>query len=308
MNAPPPGAAPRAGSAPQGAAPSADATRLSRGVAFMLASGAVVAGMEAGVRGVGQTLHPFLIVFWREVASVLILLPLWLAAGRPTIARRRLPLHALRGVLNGLAIAAWYYALRETPLAEATAIAFTAILFAVLASRVVLGERVGPLRWAAIATGLAGALVIVGPRFDLAGAARFGALVALGSAALFGASMLVAKLTMRGEGSIVSALVLAVGMGTVALCLALPHWAWPARGDVPFLLAFGVANVGGQVFFLEALRSADASVIVPLDVMRLVFALVLGAVVYAEWPAASGLFGAVLVAASSVAVVLVGRR
>lgn len=288
--------------------PPAPRQRLVRGVLFMLGSAALVAAMEAAVRGVSQTLHPFIIMFWREVASVAILLPLWLAAGRPGIPRRRMPLHAVRAVLNGFAIASWYYALRETPLAEASAIVFTSILFAVAGSALMLGERVRAAQWAAIAVGFVGALMIVGPRFDLAGAARFGALVALGSAALFGASMLVGKLTVRGEGSIVSALSLAVGMAAVAFGLALPQWAWPTWADVPFLIAFGFCNVGGQVFFLEALRSAPSSVVIPLDVTRLVFALIFGAALYAEWPGPLALAGAVLVGASSVAVVLGARR
>lgn len=275
-----------------------------RGASLMLASGAVVSAMEAGVRGVSQTLHPFVIVFWREALSAFVLVAIWSAAGRPLVARRRLPLHAFRALLNGLAILAWYFALRETPLAEATALIFTSILFAVAASGVVLGERVRIVQWLAIATGLAGTALIVGPRFDLDGSERFGALVALGSAALFGAAMLTAKLTMRADGSVVSALLLALGMGVVALVAALPVWQWPAASDVPVLAAFALCNIAGQMLFLEALRAADATVIIPLDVTRLVFALAFGALFYAEWPTATGLLGAGLIAASAVAAVL----
>lgn len=279
--------------------------RTLRGVAFMIASGAVVAGMEAAVRGVSQTLHPFVIVFWRELFSTALLLPLWFAAGGPRVRRARLPLHALRAVLNGFAILAWYLALRETPLAEATAIVFTAVLFSALASGPVLGERVSAVQWAAIAAGFGGALLIVGPRFELAeGAGRFGALIALGSAALFGASMLAGKLQAREDGSIVSALLLAIGMCLVAAFVAIPVWAWPAAGDLRWLALFAACNVLGQVFFLEALRSADASVIIPLDVTRLLWALGFGAVFYAEWPAPPAFAGAALIAVSAVAVVL----
>lgn len=279
-----------------------------RGTAFMLASGAVVAGMEAAVRGVSQTLHPFVIVFWREAFSVLLLLPLWFAAGRPPVRRRRLPLHGLRALLNGCAILTWYLALRAMPLAEATAIIFTAILFAAMASGPVLGERVSPLQWAAISAGLGGTALIAGPRFDPAAGNAFGALVALASAALFGASMLVAKLQARGDGSAASALLLALGMGALAGVLAAPVWVWPTASDFRWIALFGACNVLGQVFFLEALRSADASVVIPLDVMRLVWALGFGALLYGEWPAPLSLLGAFLVAGSAILVVLGAPR
>lgn len=283
----------------------APSRRTLRGVAFMLASGAVVAGMEAAVRGVSQTLHPFVIVFWREVFSTLLLLPLWLAAGRPLVRRSRLPLHGLRALLNGFAILTWYLALRQTPLAEATALIFTAVLFAAAFSGPVLGERVSPVQWTAIAAGLGGAALIVGPGFDLRGGApSLGAFIALGSAALFGASMLVAKLQARGDGSIVSALLLAIGMGILAAAMAVPVWAWPTAADLRWLMLFGVCNVLGQVFFMEGMRSADASVIIPLDVTRLVWALMFGAVFFAEWPPVQAFAGAALIAGSALAVVL----
>ncbi|MDF2997114.1 MAG: rane protein [Xanthobacteraceae bacterium] len=291
------------------------------GAAFMLASGLVVAFMEAAVRGVSQTLHPFVLVFWREFFSVLLLLPLWVIAGRPRVERRRLPLHALRSILNGGAILVWYLALRSLPLAEATALGFTAILFAAMGSRAVLGERVFPLQWIAIAAGLGGAALIVGPGMGsgagsgtdsgsgLAGAGEaFGAAAALGSAVLFAGSMLVAKLQSRGDGSAVSALLLAIGMGALAGLLAVPVWAWPSPQDFGWLGLFAVCNVLGQVFFLEAMRRASAAVVIPLDVSRLVWALMFGAAMYAEWPAPPALIGAVLIGASAVLVVLGARR
>ncbi|MBB3769585.1 drug/metabolite transporter (DMT)-like permease [Angulomicrobium tetraedrale] len=288
------------------------------GAGFMLASGLVVSFMEAAVRGVSQTLHPFILVFWRELFSVALLLPLWSLAGRPRVARARLPLHALRALLNGGAILTWYLALRSLPLAEATALGFTAILFAAMGSRAVLGERVFPLQWIAIAVGLGGALLVIGPQvalelvggqaFALGDARSFGAAAALGSAVLFAASMLVAKLQSRGDGSAVSALLLAIGMGALAGLLAVPLWTWPSASDFAWLGFFAVCNVFGQVFFLEAMRRASAAVVIPLDVFRLVWALVFGVAIYAEWPTPPALIGAMLIAGSAILVVFGARR
>lgn len=274
----------------------------------MVASGAVVAAMEAAVRGLSQTLHPFAIVFWRELLSVLILLPIWRLAGAPRVPRQRLPLHGLRALLNGSAILAWYLALRALPLAEATALGFTTVLFAALASGTVLGERVSPLQWIAIAAGLGGVGLIVGPRLDPGAGSAAGLAAALGSAILFAASMLVAKLQARRDGSAVGALLLALGMGALAGLLAAPVWVWPTAADFGWLAAFAFCNVLGQLFFLEAMRRADAATVIPLDVVRLAWALVFGAVFYAEWPALPALLGGLLVAASAVLVVVGGRR
>lgn len=281
--------------------------RTARGVAFMLASCAVVAGMEAIVHGVSQTLHPFVIVFWREVFSVVLLLPLWFAVGRPVVRRFRLRLHGLRALLNGFAILAWYFALRSTPLAEATAIGFAAVLFSAAASGPVLGERVSLKCWAAILAGLCGVALVVGPRLELADTSdAAGALAAVVSAALFGGSMVVAKLQTQEDGSIVSALLLAIGMGLVAGLVALPVRAWPNASEFGWLALFAVCNVAGQVFFLEAMRSAAATVVVPLDLTRLVWALAFGAVLYADWPPLQAVAGAALIGGSALVTIRIG--
>ena len=101
------------------------------------------------------------VLFWRQFPTVL-LIPAWLALSGQ-IARlktRRLPIHARRAVLGTIGMAFTFGAPLLLPLAESTALGFTSAVFAVILSALLLQERVGPVRWLAVALGLAGVLII----------------------------------------------------------------------------------------------------------------------------------------------------
>ena len=138
-----------------------------RGVLWMVASCACFALMATMVRRASFDVHPVEIVFFRYLFGLLFLAPWLLRAGLAPLRTRRLGMHLFRALAGMGVVLTWFTAVSLMPLAEATALAFTAPLFATLGAALFLGESVRLRRWSAIAIGFAGA---AGPRqFGLPG-------------------------------------------------------------------------------------------------------------------------------------------
>ena len=144
--------------------PAAHATESRRAGWLMLASVAVFSLMDAGLKTLATQYPPFQVAALRGGSSLPLLLAWALAtAGPRALLRVRWPLHLLRGVLGIAMMASFVYALRTLPLSTAYTIFFVAPLLITALSVPILGERVGPRRWAAIAVGLLGVLVVLRP-------------------------------------------------------------------------------------------------------------------------------------------------
>ena len=126
--------------------------------------------MHVTVRHMSASLHPFELAFFRNFLALLFLTVPLVRFGTTALRTRSAWLHLLRGSLTTCSMLAFFTALSITPLAQVTALAFTAPLFATVLAILFLGEVVRMRRWLAIAIGFAGTLVILRPgvaAFDL---------------------------------------------------------------------------------------------------------------------------------------------
>jgi drug/metabolite transporter (DMT)-like permease len=191
-----------------------------------------------------------------------------------------------------LAFAALYF----LPLAESTTIGFAAPLFAVMLSALVLGEKVGIYRWGAVALGLVGVLVVMRPEgshLPLAGLA-----LALMSAFGSGLVSITIRQISRSEGT--QTIVLWFTLGSMAvLALFMPFFAQSHDASAWLvLIALGTVGGFGQICLTGALRYAPVAVVVPFDYVQLVWAVLLGWLVFADQPATTTWIGAAIIAAS----------
>ena len=261
------------------------------------AGGAALAAFDAViVRALAGGVHPFVIGFFRAAFGALAVLPLVIR--RPQVLRTGFPLsqHALRAGLKLVAMVAFFAAFSRGALTDVTAIAFTSPVFVVLGAALVLGERLGPLRIAALLLGLAGALVIVGPSPE-----GFGAGLSLSMAfALSGAVMqaviqLMLKSMSAGDSTatlVVWNLLLTVPL---ALLLALPVWTMPDAGQLGLLALQGVLGAACMALMTHAFSLADASIIAPLDFLRLPLVALLAYAFFAEIARPATLIGGALI-------------
>jgi drug/metabolite transporter (DMT)-like permease len=249
----------------------------------------------------GEPLPGFMVSAGRFVFAWMALVPvvLWMRPGfRGAVWR----FHVGRAVSGWATVTCVFTAAALMPLADATAISFLNPLIAMVLAIPLLGERVGPWRWAAAAVAVIGAVVLIRPGMD---AFQPAALIAL-AAAVFGAvevifvKLLTGGATRAGEPP-VRILFINNSIGAVvALVAASTVWVWPSPQQWALLAGLGVVMVAGQSLFLQAMKRGDASFVMPFFYATLVFAAAYDAVVFAEIPAALSVLGAGLIVGGAV--------
>ena len=271
-----------------------------RGILWMLLCALILACANVLVRPLGRHLHPFQIVFFGVLVSALFMTPWMLRHGLGGFRTPRPGVFATLTVGGVIATVCWYWALTVAPLAEATAISFSAPLLVVALASIVLRERVGLDRWLAVGTGFAGTLIIVRPGLvpiDFAMALVLAATAAMASVYL---------VTKMLAGVAPASQILAYNTFTqvvLVLPLALLTWRPVDPELIPMIVGQGVLMFFGRMTFVKALAHADASVVMPLDFARLPFIALLAWLAFAEMPDLWTVAGAVLIVGAAIFVV-----
>jgi Predicted membrane protein len=263
----------------------------------MLASSASFALMMALVRLVSDSIHPLEAAFFRNFFGLVFLAPWLMTTGIGVLNAGRFPIHLLRAGFGLGAMVLLFTALSRLPLAEATALTFTAPLFATVGAAVVLRERVRLRRWAAACVGLLGALIVLRPGASMIDPASF---IALGAAVLIAAAMLSIKSLSKTEHPNAIVLIMGLLMTPVSLVPAAFFWTWPSLETWGWLLLMGLAATIGQVCLTRAFAAAEASAVLPLDFSRLVFVALLGYALFDEVPDLWTWVGAAVIVAANV--------
>lgn len=250
-----------------------------RGILWMLLQAACMAATMAGVRKLSTHMPIFEIIFFRTVIGLAIQLPWLTGIGLAAFRPPALGLVTLRSVFVLAAMVLWFIALAAMPISDAVALQFTLPLFAILGAGLILRETVGARRWVAAAAGFAGALVIIRPGLVEVNPM---VLVVLASAVCVATVQLMTK---RLAGRVPGA-VLVFHMNLLILPIAViavvPVWVMPDVWDIPWLLAVGVFGNVAHIFLMRAMQAADASLVAPVDFMRLPLAAGLGWILFRE--------------------------
>lgn len=251
------------------------------GIGLMLCSTLAFAGMAACVRHLSGNLHPFEAAFFRYLFGGVVLIPVLFRDGLTPFRTRRFPLHLLRGGVQACQGILSFVAVTLTPLAKATAVQFTAPLFTTLVAVFVLKEVLNWRRISAIAAGLIGTCIIMRPGIaDL----DIGALLSLASAVFLAGNIILVKLLSRTETSVTITLYQTLLTTPIAFVAALFHWKFPTLEELFWLFVLGGLGTTAHICLAEACKVADVSALLPFDYMRLVWAGILGFVLFMEVP------------------------
>ena len=268
------------------------------GIAYRMAAMACVACLSATVKWVGHRGVPvFEIVLFRNAfAFVPVGLYIWRTTGVSVLRTERPLGHLHRSVVGMTGMVCSFFALQHLALTEATAFTFAAPLFMTALSALMLRETVGWHRWGAVLVGFAGVLIMVHPEpghMNLVGVA-FALTAAVGSAL---AMVQIRQIAVTEKGpTIVFYFTLA---GTVVgLVGSAFHWVTPDPKTLAVLIAGGLVGGVGQLFLTEAIRVAPVGVVAPFDYSQLIWAAILGYLIWGELPHTATLAGAAVVAAS----------
>ena len=276
-----------------------------KGMAFMGVSTMAVASVNAIGHHVSVEIHPFEIAFFRSMISIFVLAPAIVRRKFAPLRTRRPALLAARGLLDGASALFFFLALSLSPLANVTALSFSAPLFATLLAVLFLGEVLRIRRISALLIGFAGTLVILRPGLV---SLDSGSMSMLGFAALWGGAMVLTKGLSRTESSLTIALYSALVITPFALLAALPFWTTPSLTQLAWLVLIGFLSSLRQVTLAEAFRHADATAVLPLDFTKLIFAAVIGAVAFGEIPSAWTWAGGILIFVGGTAIAYGERR
>jgi len=219
------------------------------------------------------------ILLMRASVGLIVLTPIVLWRGWSTVATEQWQLHGVRNVLHYGASYAWYYGIAVLPLANVFAIEFTAPIWGALLAVIVLGEKLDAGRAVAIALGLTGTLIIVRPGF---GAFSLDSLVVLASAMGFACAHIATKGLTRTNTTLKVLFWMAAMQFPIALGPALAVWT-PIEGwSWLWAAAMGVSALSAHFCLTNALSLADASVVVPMDFLRIPLIAVVSLLVFAE--------------------------
>ncbi len=271
-------------------------TGTTRGIVLMMLSTLGFSTMHVMIRYLSGALDPIQIAFFRNFFGLIVFLPWFLRYGLAPLRTKQLKLHALRAGLNVCAMFAFFSALGMTPVAQVTALGFTAPLFAALLSVVVLGEVFRLRRWTATLCGFLGTLVILRPGFaeiDL------GSLLVLISALLWGFTLMVIKVLARTESSITITSYMNILLTLLSLVPALLVWRTPEGVQWLWLLAIGVVGTLSQVAITQSLKEADTGVVMPFDFFKLIWVAIMGYLFFGETPGLFVWLGGAIVFASA---------
>ncbi len=263
-----------------------------RGALWMVLASALFTGMPIAVRTLSDHMGPAEIIFFRSALGLAFMAPYFLWTGKRPLRTNVLKLHVQRSAINFVGMVLWFYALALIPFGEAVALHFTMPLFIVLMAALFLGERVGAGRWATTAAGFAGVLIVLRP-----GVVEIGlpALAVLGSAVFYGAAVIAIKVLTRTESAAVITFYSHLIMVVLAAIPTVVWWGAPRVEDAPYLLLLAVCGTLAPFAVTRALRVMDASVVAPLDFLRLPFTAIAGFFLFAEIPDRWTIFGALVI-------------
>ncbi|MGF1446072.1 MAG: DMT family transporter [Pikeienuella sp.] len=271
-------------------------TPNSQGALWILASVAGATAMTIAVRLLTPDLHSAMLAFLRSaIVAVLVVPPFFFRAKQRGRALRFTvwKLHLLRGLLIGVALNSGFYAIWQLPMATASILFFMAPVFATAFANLFLGEPVGIRRWAAIATGFLGAMVILRPGF---GTLEPAMPVAILSSFAFAAALILGRRIAAADGPDAVFVSSSLVVAGVTLPPALFFWAMPSG-----LLAWAILGVlvaGSAVRTYADIRAyavGDAGFIAPFTYLRLLTVGVAGYVWFDETVDALTIGGGVII-------------
>lgn len=249
------------------------------GIGWMLITTLLFVAVTGIVRYLGSDIPAVEAAFIRYAIGLALVLPAFapLVRNRPAAAAMRR--FALRGLVHGVAVMLWFYAMARIPIAEVTALGYTAPIFVTLGAALFFGEKLHLRRIVAVATGFAGAMIVLRPGFQEISS---GQIAQLAAAPLFAASFLLAKGLTRDFSAALIVAMLSLFSTLTLLPGAILQWREPTLEEVAWLGLTAVFATAGHYTLTRAFAAAPLTVTQPVGFLQLVWAALLGMVIFGE--------------------------
>lgn len=282
-------------------------TNIVRGILLMMLAGFLFVVMDSTAKYLSGS-YPVTQIVWARYIFHLLTLPLLIGRGSwlAVLATRRLGLQLLRSLMLLGSTFFFFLAVKFIPLATATAIGFVGPLLVTALSVPFLKEKVGPRRWAAVIIGFGAVVIIIRPGAELLHWAVFLPLLV---AACFAIYQITTRILSATDSSLTT-LFYSATAGAVAMTLVLPfeEWRTPDLAGWGLMAFLGLIGSLGHFVMIRAFTHAPASSLAPFSYLTLVWATLLGFVVFGDLPDRWTVLGAVILAASGLYVLYRERK
>ncbi len=277
--------------------PPASRSDIKRGIAYMVGAVFVFALLNAAIKWQVARYPVGEVIFIRCLFALIPCFVLvTISGGIRVLHTRRLGWHVSRAMLQFVSMSCSFMAFSLMPLADAVAIGFASPIFLTALSVPLLGEKVGKYRWGAVAFGFVGVLIMVRPTGDVLNS---GAMFALANAT-FGALLSIGIRRLSATESSAT-LVFYQTVTTFFLATAtLPFFTWTPISWQDFLMigAIGVCSGIAQFWWTQAFRSCPAAILAPFSYLSMIWAVLMGYLVWGDVPTLALIGGAAIVAMS----------
>jgi drug/metabolite transporter (DMT)-like permease len=268
-----------------------------RGLMWAAGSGFVFALLNTIMRKLSAQVGGFETQFLRYAFGLAVMLPFVLRSGWRSYVPRSIPSQFMRGGVHTVGLLLWFAALPHITIADTTAIGFTGPIFIMLGAAWMFGERMRWERWMAAAMGLAGVLIVVAPK--LTGSGGWFTLVMLASAPVFALSYLITKSLTKYERAAVIVVWQSISVALLSLPLAITHWTAPTALQLLAFATCGCLGSTGHFMLTRSFTVTDISATQSVKFLDLVWATVLGWLVFDDMPSRSTLAGGAVICAST---------
>jgi drug/metabolite transporter (DMT)-like permease len=276
-----------------------------RGGLWILLSALCFVAMTTMVRFLSSIYSAEVQTFYRQLAGLIVLWPIVVFRGWSVLAARRWGLMLFRSAAQSLGFILTFYSFQVLPLADANAFSFTRALWVVPLAVLFLGERLGLPQLVLTVIGFGGVLVMLDPGGFAFGKGQVTALIA---ALLIAATNISVKSLSRDQ-SIFTLVIWSSFLGaalTAPFAIVQAHV--PSGPDLLLLLLMGTLGVAAQMCNVRGLQIGAASVVVPIDYTRLIFATVIGSILFGEYPSVATILGAAFIIGATVLLGIIEYR
>ena len=267
-----------------------------RAALLMLGSTVFFGLMAVSIKLAAETLHTFEIAFFRNFFGLAAALPLLLRHGPGLLRTTQLPRYLVRCVIGVASMLCGFWAIGHLPLAQAVSLSYSTPIFVTIAAVVFLHEQVRARRWAAVAVGFLGVLVITRPG---SGDFSAGMLIALAAAVLSGIVSIQIKQLSYTEPADRIVFYTTLLWVPLSLAPALFVWEWPRGITWLWVVSAGFLGTGGHMLWTRALKLGDVSALTPISFMQLPLVAVAGWLLFDEGISRSTVVGAGIIFAAN---------
>jgi len=278
-----------------------------RAALWMAGTLAMISLLAVAGREAMRALPTMDMIFYRSwlALPVVVLIALATGQGLHVLGTRRLGMHAWRNAAHLAGQFTWFWAITQIPLAEVFALEFTTPLWVALLAPLILRERMTLPRIAAVVLGFLGALVVIRP---VGMAISMGTASAMACAVAYAFSYIAIKQLTRTERAITILFWLSLFQGLYATALTFGRLTWPDPATWGWLVVVSLSGLAAHYCIARAFALADATIVTPMDYLRVPLIAFVGWLVYAEALDPFVLLGGAVIAAANIVNLLAERR